>query len=148
MYIGALSGWLAGWYTGHIYVEHFEPVYLSDFSGLEEITWWEQIPRIFAGAGIFAGTIIGAAVVFCFSHKTSNNKRGAKGSNYLDQSVWEMKAASVVIPMEVLQKHCGRLKHIRNECESSEMGRVFSDFAIAHTCQSGSSCLTGTCQSS
>ena len=85
MYIGALLGWLGGWYTGDIYGEYFEPVYFSDISDLGEIMCWDQMPHIFAGAGTFAGVIIGAEVVFCFSHKTSNNKRGDKGSNYLDQ---------------------------------------------------------------
>jgi len=85
MYIGGLFGWLGGWYAGDIYVAYFEPAYLSDFSGLDEIMCWDQMPHIFAGAGIFAGVAIGAVVTFCFSHKTSNNKSGDIGSDYLDQ---------------------------------------------------------------
>jgi len=84
MYIGALLGWLAGWCTGRIYVEYFEPVYLSDFSGIDDIMCWDQMPRIFAGAGLVAGAVIGAVVTFCSSHKTSNKKNGDEGSDYLE----------------------------------------------------------------
>ncbi len=76
MCIGALLGRVVGWYTGDIYVEYFEPVYLSDFSGLDDILCWDQMPRIFAGAGVFAGAVIGAVVIFCFSNKTSNDESG------------------------------------------------------------------------
>lgn len=74
MYLGGLLGWFVGWYTGYLYVEYFEPVYLSEFSGLDEIMCWDRLSHIFAGAGVFAGAAIGAAVTFCFSLKTSNNK--------------------------------------------------------------------------
>lgn len=83
--IGALLGWLGGWCIGGFYVEYFEPVYFSDFLGSDEIMCWEKLPYIFAGAGIFAGAVIGAVVVFCFSNKTSGNKSDDKGSNHLDQ---------------------------------------------------------------
>jgi ABC-type branched-subunit amino acid transport system permease subunit len=79
MYIGALLGWLVGWYVGYLYVEYFEPVYLSDFSGLNEIMCWDRLRYIFAGAGVFAGAAIGAAVTFCISLKASNYKSGDGG---------------------------------------------------------------------
>ncbi|MBL7188309.1 MAG: hypothetical protein ISS70_18445 [Phycisphaerae bacterium] len=84
-YIGALLGWLGGWCTGDIYVEYFEPVYFSDFSGLDEVVWWDQVPHAFAKAGILVGTAIGAVVISVLSHKISNNKTDDEGSNYLDQ---------------------------------------------------------------
>lgn len=74
MYIGGLLGWLGGWYTGKIYVEYFEPVYLSEFSGLDEIMCWERVPHIFAGAGVFAGVVIATIVTFCLSRKASDNR--------------------------------------------------------------------------
>jgi len=85
MYVGALLGWFGGWFTGRLYVEYFHPVYLSDFSGLDEIMCWERIPHIFAGAGVFAGVVIATIVTFCLSRRTSDNKSCNNGSDYLDQ---------------------------------------------------------------
>ncbi len=85
MYLGGLLGWFGGWFTGRLYVEYFKPVYLSDFSGLDEIMCWERIPHIFAGAGVFAGVVIATIVTFCLSRRTSDNKSCNNGSDYLDQ---------------------------------------------------------------
>ncbi len=74
MCIGAVLGWVVGWYTGGIYVDYFEPAYLSDFAGLEDIMCWQRIPHVFAGAGVFAGVVIGAMVTFCSLRRTPDDK--------------------------------------------------------------------------
>ncbi|MBL7188312.1 MAG: hypothetical protein ISS70_18460 [Phycisphaerae bacterium] len=62
--------------------------------------------------------------------------------------IFEYKCSKCEHKMKVLEKHYGKRKHICEKCGSSELRRMFSDFAVGHNCQSGSSCLTGTCQSS
>lgn len=84
IHIGIFCGWLGGWYTGHIYAEHFEPVYSSASFNLDEIMRWDQVPYTFARAGIFVGVAIGAIVIFVLSHKISNNKSRDERGSYLD----------------------------------------------------------------
>ena len=84
VYIGALVGWVVGWYAGRLYVEYFEPVYLSDFSGMDEIMCWERVPDIFAGAGVFAGVVIAMIVTFCLSRKAPDSRSRDDGSNHLE----------------------------------------------------------------
>ena len=84
MYVGGLLGWFGGWFTGRLYVEYFHPVYLGDFSGLDEIMCWERIPHIFAGAGVFAGVVIAMIVTFCLSRRISDSRSSDSGSSNLD----------------------------------------------------------------
>jgi hypothetical protein len=60
MYIGAIAGGLLGRYAGNVYVTHFEPVYLYDFSALKQ---WGLIPYEFAGNGAVIGMVAGVIVV-------------------------------------------------------------------------------------
>ena len=63
MYIGAVAGWLLGWYAGSLYVRHFEPVYFSDFASLSEISEWSLKPYDFAGDGRAIGAVVGVVVI-------------------------------------------------------------------------------------
>jgi hypothetical protein len=56
MHIGFAFGWLFGLVAGHIYVRHFEPVYLDD---LNQLSYWTAAPNVFAEYGALTGLIIG-----------------------------------------------------------------------------------------
>jgi hypothetical protein len=60
MYIGAIAGGLLGRYAGNVYVTHFEPVYLYDFSELKQ---WGLVPYEFARNGAVIGVVAGVIVV-------------------------------------------------------------------------------------
>jgi hypothetical protein len=64
MYVGAIVGWVVGYFSGGVYAELFEPVYFADFSNMEEVMRWDQMPYMFAIAGIFVGAVVGALIVF------------------------------------------------------------------------------------
>ena len=74
MYMGAAIGFLLGWYAGSVYVEHFEPVYFSDFSGLNEIIQWSRIPYEFAGNGKLVGAVIGAIIIMTINSRLLTQK--------------------------------------------------------------------------
>ncbi len=69
MYMGAAIGWLFGWCAGDVYVEHFKPVYFSDFSGLNEIVQWSQVPYEFAWNGKLIGAVAGAIVIMVLNSR-------------------------------------------------------------------------------
>lgn len=60
LYIGAVIGWLSGFCTGNVYVEHLKPAYFSD---LNELSRWEIMPYCLAKNGTVAGVIGGAIVI-------------------------------------------------------------------------------------
>ncbi len=64
MYVGAAVGWVAGYFTGGVYTDIFQPVYFADFSNMEEIMRWERMPYTFATVGLCVGAIAGALLVF------------------------------------------------------------------------------------
>lgn len=69
MYVGAVVGWVAGYCSGGIYAEYFEPLYLTDPSAIEEVMRWDQMPYTFAKAGVFVGAAVGALVMSVASRK-------------------------------------------------------------------------------
>ena len=74
MYLGAAIGFLLGLCAGYVYVEHFEPVYFSDFSDLNEITQWSQIPYEFARNGKLIGAVIGAIIIMTINSRLLTQK--------------------------------------------------------------------------
>ena len=60
IHVGLAVGWLFGRYVGGIYVEHCEPVHLSD---LNEIMHWYMMPWTFARAGAIVGVLAGLLAI-------------------------------------------------------------------------------------
>ena len=57
--IGAIIGWLFGLCAGHIYVDHYQPVYASEYSSLSKVSEWASKPGIVASIGAHIGAIVG-----------------------------------------------------------------------------------------
>lgn len=68
--INTAVGWLFGFYVGQIYVEHYQPVYLSQYSILTEISEWSSMPFSFAIMGAYIGANIGAITALIIYVKT------------------------------------------------------------------------------
>jgi len=60
MHIGFAFGWLIGLYVGHIYANHFEPLYIDN---LNKLAYWTAAPQIFARYGALTGLIIGILAI-------------------------------------------------------------------------------------
>jgi hypothetical protein len=71
MHIGFAFGWLFGLVAGHIYVRHFEPVYLDD---LNQLSYWTAAPNVFAGYGALTGLIIGAISIVIINGRLLDQK--------------------------------------------------------------------------
>lgn len=71
IHIGFAFGWLFGLVAGHIYVKHFEPVYLDD---LNQLSYWTAAPNVFAGYGALTGLIIGVIAILVINGKLLNQK--------------------------------------------------------------------------
>ncbi len=69
--MGFAAGWLVGLYLGTVYVKHFEPVYFSDYSGLDEIFYWSTLHYDFAYFGRIVGIPIGAILILIFKNGKS-----------------------------------------------------------------------------
>ena len=73
-HMGFAAGWLVGLYLGTVYVKHFEPVYFSDYSGLDEIFYWSTLHYDFAYFGRIVGIPIGAILILIFKNRHQRNK--------------------------------------------------------------------------
>jgi hypothetical protein len=71
MHLGFASGWLMGLYAGHVYVNHFEPLYINDLS---ELSFWTSAPDMFARYGALAGSIIGILAILIINSYLLNQK--------------------------------------------------------------------------
>jgi uncharacterized membrane protein YGL010W len=75
MHIGYVIGWLIRLYTGHYYVERFEPIYLDDLSQLSSmLSYWRSVPYIFAQYGAMMGVAIGIIAIAVTNNKLFNQK--------------------------------------------------------------------------
>jgi hypothetical protein len=66
IHVGAAIGYTSGLHIGHLYVELFKPVYLSE---LVEIKQWLALPYIFAIYGVIVGVIAGSIVIAITNRK-------------------------------------------------------------------------------
>ena len=71
MHLGFAFGWLMGLCAGHVYVNHFEPVYIND---LTELTFWTAAPNMFARYGALAGLIIGILAILIINNHLLNQQ--------------------------------------------------------------------------
>lgn len=71
MHIGFALGWLTGLCVGHCYVKYFEPVYLNDLSRL---TYWREVPFLFARHGALTGLAIGVIVIALINSMLLNQR--------------------------------------------------------------------------
>jgi len=53
--LGVAVGWLIGLAAGRLYVENFQPVYLSQFGSLSEVSQWSLKPFAVAAIGAYVG---------------------------------------------------------------------------------------------
>jgi hypothetical protein len=98
MHIGFAFGWLFGLVAGHYYVNHFEPVYLED---LNQFSFWNAVPNMFARCGALAGLMIGVIAIFIINSKLLNQNVAAlyeqgitkpsKIAQLLDKNVGQIK---------------------------------------------------------
>ena len=98
MHIGFALGWLFGLVAGHIYVRHFEPVYLDD---LNQLSYWKVAPNVFARYGALTGLIIGVISIVIINGKLLGQriitfcKKGTNNPNQiarlLDKSTSQIK---------------------------------------------------------
>lgn len=84
MYVGAVVGWVVGYCSGSTYAEYFQPVYFADFSNMEEIMRWDQMPYTFAMAGTLVGATVGAVVTFVASRRAPNSPGNDAAISQLD----------------------------------------------------------------
>jgi hypothetical protein len=112
MHIGFAFGWLFGLVAGHIYVKHFEPVYLDD---LNQLPYWTAAPNVFAGYGALTGLIIGVIAILVINGKL------------LNQRVITLCEEGVDNPNEVarlLDKSIGQIKRKMNKlAKTGKIGR-------------------------
>ena len=65
-HMGFAVGWVLGWIGGHVYAEHFKPVYSFD---LNELHQWELMPYEFARSGAVVGIIAGVIAIALINNK-------------------------------------------------------------------------------
>jgi hypothetical protein len=74
MCIGAVVGWILGWYIGGSYVERRQPVYFSAYSSVDEISAWQTKPLEFAASGRVPGAIAGIAALAAVHGKSQRRR--------------------------------------------------------------------------
>lgn len=99
MHIGFAFGWLFGLVAGHIYVKHFEPVYLDN---LNQLSFWTAAPDVFARYGALTGLITGVIAIVIINSKLLNQRimtlceKGINNPNQiarlLDESTGQIKS--------------------------------------------------------
>jgi hypothetical protein len=110
MHIGFAFGCLFGLVAGHIYVRHFEPVYLDD---LNRLSYWTAIPNVFARYGALAGLIIGVISIVIINGRL------------LDQRIITLCEKDVNNPKQIarlLDKSAGQIKRKMNKL--AKTGRI------------------------
>lgn len=111
MHIGFAFGWLFGLLAGHIYVRHFQPVYLDD---LNQLSYWTAAPNVFAGYGALTGLIIGVIAIAIINGRLLDQRIAAlygKGVNNPKQiaRLLDMSAGQITRKMNKLAQ-TGRIK--------------------------------------
>jgi hypothetical protein len=71
MHLGFAFGWLIGLCAGHVYVNHFEPLYIND---LTELAFWTAAPNMFARYGALAGLVIGILTILIINNQLLNRR--------------------------------------------------------------------------
>lgn len=66
VHVGYFLGWATGLYVGHFYVDHFEPVYMKDFS---QLSYWRALPNLFAQNGAWIGLAAGMIAIVIMNHR-------------------------------------------------------------------------------
>lgn len=74
MFVGAAIGSVLAWCAGNFYVERHQPVYLSDYSSVDEISSWQAKPLEFAADGRAPGAIAGIAVLAAIHSRSRRRK--------------------------------------------------------------------------
>lgn len=72
MYAGFTIGRIIGLYVGHLYVEHFEPVYFNEY--ISQIYFWRSAPYMFVKYGAIIGLAIGIITVKIINNKLLNQR--------------------------------------------------------------------------
>jgi hypothetical protein len=110
MYIGVIVGRLLGQHVGNVYVTHFEPVYLYDFSELER---WGLIPYEFAGNGAIIGAVAGVIMVAIIN------------TNLLNQRIASLYQSGVTEPKDIARAFGKYDRQIRNRIDKlTKKGKI------------------------
>lgn len=110
IYIGSIAGQLFGRYTGNVYVTHFEPVYLSDFSELEQ---WGLIPYESARNGAVIGVVVGVIAIAIIN------------SNLLSQRIVSLYQKGVTEPRDIARAFGKYEQRIRKKIDKlAKKGKI------------------------
>ena len=110
MHLGFASGWLMGLYAGHVYVNHFEPLYINDLS---ELSFWTAAPNMFARYGALTGLIIGVLAILIIN------------SYLLNQRIIELCEKGITDPGQIAQLlDCNSSKIERKLNKLARKGRI------------------------